>query len=138
MVDLVRNRLEVEAAPAPDTGSMRDDLVTVVKAFCEVLEGRRSTIFGLLPALLTAPDLAAALRDHVPRSGITGAAPPLGPAPRRGEQPEDADPGEIGTVAEALAWHRLLLTGQPLDGAFAEHTVDRVLLPLIHARAAES
>ncbi|GHH69612.1 TetR family transcriptional regulator [Streptosporangium violaceochromogenes] len=143
VVDLVRNHLEVEAAPTPGTGSMRDDLVTAVKAFCDVLEERRSTILGLLPALLTTPDLAAALRDNVPRSGVTGVtgvtgvAPPPGPASRRGEPPEGADPGEIRTIAEALAWHRLLLTDQPLDGAFAERAVDRVLLPLIHARAAE-
>ena len=73
----------------------------------------------------------------MPRSGVTGVAPPPGPASRRGEPPEGADPGEIRTIAEALAWHRLLLTDQPLDGAFAERAVDRVLLPLIHARAAE-
>ncbi|GAA3068785.1 TetR/AcrR family transcriptional regulator [Streptosporangium carneum] len=136
VVDLVCNHLEVEAAPPPDTGSMRGDLLAVVKGFCGILEQRHNMIFGLLPALLTTPELAAALRDKVPRPDITGITPLLDRARERGELPGGVDPGEVRTVAESLAWHRLLFTGRPLDDSFAEETVDRVLLPLLRSWSA--
>ncbi|WP_433256372.1 TetR/AcrR family transcriptional regulator [Streptosporangium sp. CA-135522] len=136
VVDLVCNHLEIDVAPPPDTGSMRGDLTAVVAGFCRTLEQRHSLVFGLLPALLTTPDLAAALREHVPRPDITGTTPLLDRARERGELPERIEPGEIRRVTEALVWHRLLILGKPLDEAFAEETVDRVLLPLIHAWSA--
>lgn len=133
VVDLVRNHLEIGVAPPPDTGSMRGDLVAVVGGFCRTLEQQHGLVFGLLPALLTTPGLAAALREHVPRPDITGTTPLLDRARDRGELPGRADPGEIRTVTEALVWHRLLIVGKPLDESFVADTVDRVLLPLIHA-----
>ncbi|ACZ86250.1 TetR/AcrR family transcriptional regulator [Streptosporangium roseum] len=133
VVDLVCNHLEIDVAPPPDTGSMRGDLVAVVAGFCRTLEQKHGLVFALVPALLTAPGLAAALRANVPRPDITGTVPLLDRARERGELPGGADPGEIRRVTEALVWHRLLITGEPLDGAFAEETVDRVLLPLIRA-----
>ncbi|MDP9862260.1 MULTISPECIES: TetR/AcrR family transcriptional regulator [Streptosporangium] len=133
VVDLVCNHLKIDVAPPPDTGSMRGDLVAVVAGFCRILEQQHSLVFGLVPALLTTPALAAALREHVPRPDITGTTPLLDRARERGELPGPVDPGEIRTVTEALVWHRLLITGKPLDENFVEETVDRVLMPLIHA-----
>ena len=34
-------------------------------------------------------------------------------------------------VCEALVWHRLLLSGEPLDDAFVTRTVDGIVLPLL-------
>ncbi|GAA4228579.1 AcrR family transcriptional regulator [Streptosporangium album] len=135
VVDLVCNHLEIDVTPPPDTGTMRGDLVAAVGGFCRTMEQKHGLVFGLLPAMLTTPELAAALRENVPRPDITGTTPLLARARERGELRGKADPGEIRTVTEALVWHRLLISGRPLDEAFVEDTVDRVLLPLIHAWA---
>jgi AcrR family transcriptional regulator len=132
VVDLVRNHLDAGPAPEPpDTGSLRDDLVSVYTAFCRTLEREHSLIVGLMPTLLTTPALADALRGNVPRPDITGTVPLLERAVERGELPASADPGRVRRVAEALVWHRLLITGERLDARFVAGTVDDVLLPLI-------
>ncbi|GAA2856267.1 TetR/AcrR family transcriptional regulator [Streptosporangium fragile] len=136
VVDLVCNHLESDVPAPPDTGSMRGDLVEVVAGFCRVVEQKHAMIFGLFTALLVSPELAAALRDHVPRPDITGTTPLLDRARERGELPGHVDPAEIRKVTEAMVWHRLFFTGRPLDRAFAEETVDRFLLPLIRAWSA--
>ncbi|MEU4405909.1 TetR/AcrR family transcriptional regulator [Streptosporangium sp. NPDC023963] len=133
VVDLICNHLEIEVAPPPDTGTMRGDLIEVVDGFCRILERRHSMIFGLFPALLTSPDLAAALRDNVPRADITGTTPLLDRARERGELPGPVDAAELRKVTEALVWYRLFFTGKPLDREFVEETVDRFLLPLFRA-----
>ncbi|GAA3137088.1 TetR/AcrR family transcriptional regulator [Planomonospora alba] len=132
VVDLVCNHLENETAPPPDTGSLRGDLVEAVTAFCEALERRHGVILGLFPALLGNPSLAAALREHAPRPDLTGSAPLLARARKRGEA-AGGDPSRLRVLIESLVWHRLLIGGRPLDRAFAEDAVDTVLLPLLRS-----
>ncbi len=51
-------------------------------------------------------------------------------AEARGELPPGADPKLILEVAPGVAlFHQI--SGEPLDAAFAEHLVDRVLIPLL-------
>jgi hypothetical protein len=48
----------------------------------------------------------------------------------RGEVPDGTDPELILEVAPGVAlFHQM--SGQPLDAAFAEHLVDRILIPLL-------
>ncbi|MBB2910147.1 AcrR family transcriptional regulator [Streptosporangium becharense] len=136
VVDLVCNHLQVDAPAPPDTGTMRGDLIEAVTGFCRTLEQKHSLIFGLFPALLNSPELAAALRDHVPRADITGTTPLLDRARERGELSGRVDPAEIKKITEATVWYRLFFTGDPLDRTFVEETVDRILLPLIRAWSA--
>ncbi|WP_433360313.1 TetR/AcrR family transcriptional regulator [Streptosporangium sp. CA-115845] len=133
VVDLICNHLEIDVVPPPDTGSMRGDLIGVVDGFCRILERKQAMIFGLLPAFLTSPELASALRDNVPRPDITGTVPLLERARERGELPGPVDPAELRKATEALVWYRLLFTGKPLDREFVEDTVDRFLLPLFRS-----
>lgn len=136
VVDLVCNHLETETSPEPpDTGSLRDDLAAVYTAFCRTLEYKHGLIIGLMPAVLTTPTLAEALRGNVPRPDITGTVPLLERAVARGELPGTVDAGRLREVAEAVVWHRLLIAGKPLDEPFVRDTVDGVLLPLISAWA---
>ncbi|GGS48859.1 TetR family transcriptional regulator [Planobispora rosea] len=135
VVDLVCNHLELDVPAPPDTGTMREDLVEAVTGFCDVLRRKHSMIVGLLPGLLTNPNLAGALRDNVHRPDITGTVPLLDRARERGELAGAIDPARLRTVVEALVWHRLLITGEPLDRTFVEGAVDGTLLPLIRSWA---
>ncbi|GII00319.1 TetR/AcrR family transcriptional regulator [Planobispora takensis] len=133
VADLICNHTKIDVPPPPDTGSMREDLVGAVTGFCEVLRRRHDMIFGLLPSLLTNASLAAALRGNLRRPDVTGTAPLIERARERGEPVGRIDPARLRTVVEALVWHRLLVTGEPLDREFAEEAVDGTLLPLIRS-----
>ncbi len=45
----------------------------------------------------------------------------------------DLDLDLLGAVGPALLYHRLVVTGEPVDPAFVDRVVDRVLLPLATA-----
>jgi len=63
--------------------------------------------------------------------GFAEASRLLERAAARGELAGPADPATVLDVCEALVWHRLLLTGEPLDEDFVARTVDHIVLPLL-------
>ncbi|MFC4592298.1 TetR/AcrR family transcriptional regulator [Sphaerisporangium corydalis] len=132
VVDVICRRFDPDTAEPPDTGTLRGDLVAVFAAFCRALERKHDLIVGLLPTLLSDLELANTLRAHLPSQDLSGVSILLDRARERGDLPSPVDPAEILPVAEALAYRRVFFTGRPLDDAFTTHSVDRVLLPLIH------
>jgi AcrR family transcriptional regulator len=113
----------------PELGNTRDELLAFVNAAVEVLG---STLMGrvmqgLVSELATDPELAQAFRDgavsvrgaEVERLVQRGIA--------RGDLRPDTDAGSAHELLLGPVYYRLLLTGQPLDRAFATRTVDAVL-----------
>jgi hypothetical protein len=56
-------------------------------------------------------------------------------AEQRGEIRKGAGTSVIAETASALLVQRWLLTGRPVDDAYAEEVLDSVVLPLIRAAA---
>jgi AcrR family transcriptional regulator len=113
----------------PELGNTRDELLAFVNAAVEVLG---STLMGrvmqgLVSELATDPELAQAFREgavsvrgaEVERLVQRGIA--------RGDLRPDTDAGSAHELLLGPVYYRLLLTGQPLDRAFATRTVDAVL-----------
>ena len=113
----------------PELGDTRRELLAFVNAAVEVLG---STLMGrvmqgLVSDLATDPELAQAFRDgavsvrdaEVERLVQRGIA--------RGDLRPDTDAGSAHELLIGPVYYRLLLTGQPLDRAFAKRTVDAVL-----------
>ncbi|MEV0974380.1 TetR/AcrR family transcriptional regulator [Microtetraspora glauca] len=130
VVDLICNRVEIDIPPAPDTGSLRGDLLAALGAICDAIGRRQQLIIGLVSAMLSSPELAGAVRDHMPGRDLSGLAYLLGNAVERGELTGPVDPRALFSVVEALVWRRLIVLGEPVDDAFMAEAVDRVLLPL--------
>ncbi|MFF3666706.1 TetR/AcrR family transcriptional regulator [Microtetraspora malaysiensis] len=130
VVDLVCNRLDIDLPPAPDTGSLRGDLLAALGAICSAIGHRHQLIIGLVSAMLSSPELAGAVRDHMPGRDLSGLEFLLGRAVERGDLPGPVDPRALFSVAEGLIWRRLIVLGEPLDDVFMADAVDRVLLPL--------
>jgi AcrR family transcriptional regulator len=131
MVAALIHRLARDHPPLPDTGSLRGDLLAGLTMFCRVVERKHAVVAGLTTAIRADPELGRLLRAQVVDPGFTEAGRLFERAAGRGELSRPVDPGALVEVCEALVWHRLLLSGEPLDDAFVVRTVDEVILPLV-------
>jgi len=131
MVAALMHRMALDYPPLPDTGSLRGDLVAGLRTFCRVVQRKHAVVAGLTTAIRTDPELGRLLRDRVVDPGFAEAARLFDRARARGEVIRDVEPSTLLEVCEALVWHRLLLSGEPLDDAFVARTVDGIVLPLL-------
>jgi len=113
----------------PELGDTRAELLAFVNAAVEVLG---STLMGrvmqgLVSDLATDPELAQAFRDRVVsvRDGEVERLVERGIA--RGDLRPDTDPETAHELLIGPVYYRLLLSGRPLNRAFAKRNVDAVL-----------
>jgi len=131
MVAALLHQLALDYPPLPDTGTLRGDLVAGLTTFCGVVRRKHALVAGLTTAIRTDPDLGRLLGDRIVDPGFAEARRLVERARARGEPVGDVDPATLLEVCEALVWHRLLLTGEPLDEDFVARTVDHIVLPLL-------
>jgi AcrR family transcriptional regulator len=132
VITAVRRHAGQPAIAAPDTGSLRSDLLAALQVMRSSLSGQdAAVILGLLTAMHRDPELAGALREQVldAKREVFGVV--VARAAARGDVPALADGALLAEVSSAVLFSRLLVTGEPLDDAFAEHLVDAVLLPAL-------
>jgi AcrR family transcriptional regulator len=133
----VRRHSAPPPEPAPGTGSLREDLLASLEAMRSSLAGQDTAlILGLMTAMRHDRELAAMVREQVldTKREVFGAA--VARAVARGELPAGADHTLLAEISSAMLLSRLLVTGEPLDAAFAQQLVDDVLLPLLrHQRS---
>lgn len=118
----------VQAAHAPDTGSLREDLHVMIGGLCTALS--RAPWAAFMPSLIDAaqrdPDFAqvhhrfASARTAPLREVLTRAV-------ERGELPAGVDQDELVDLLSGPVFYRRLISGDLLDQAYAERVVDRVL-----------
>lgn len=132
VTDLVYRRMHTEPQPIPDGGSLRADLIALCQAYRGAIERKLPVVVGLLPTLVSDPELARTFRAHVPEPSLEQAGQVLDRALERGELEREVSPAELMAVLEAMVWHRLLRAGETMDDAFLRATVDRTLLPLLN------
>ena len=113
----------------PDLGDTRAELLAFVNAAVKVLG---STLMGrvmqgLVSDLATDPELAQAFRDRVVsvRDGEVERLVERGIA--RGDLRPDTNPETAHELLIGPVYYRLLLSGRPLDRAFAKRNVEAVL-----------
>src|SRR6185295_9014445 len=123
VADAIRER-HAEAGQTPDTGSLRGDLLALVAIQTGQLLEDVHLACGLLSAMRTSPELAHVMQDHVIAEERARFAEVLARAGIEHVSPLFAD------IAGALIFTRVTITGEPVDHAFAEELVDRVLLPI--------
>ena len=120
------------ATAAPDTGSLRGDLISVLESMRANLAAQDAgVILGLLTAMRREPELAETVRQQVIDVKREAFEAVLGRAVERGAVPETIDRALLAEVSSALLFSRLFVTGGSLDRRFVVHLVDAVLIPLI-------
>jgi AcrR family transcriptional regulator len=113
----------------PELGDTRAELLAFVNAAVEVLG---STLMGrvmqgLVSDLATDPELARAFRDRVVSVRDAEVERLVERGIARGDLRPGTDPETAHELLIGPVYYRLLLTGQPLNGAFARRTVDAVM-----------
>jgi AcrR family transcriptional regulator len=133
VVDTISDLNRVEATP-PDTGSLEGDLRQMLRSLVAVITGPTgAATLSLLSTVPHQPALAEAFRNG-PLAVWRHAFEQIW---ARAEQRGEARPGLAGSViaetTSALLVQRWLLTGEPVDEAYADDVLDTVVLPLIRA-----
>src|SRR5215212_995923 len=131
VVDTISDLNRAEASPA-DTGSLEGDLRQMLRSLVAVITGPTgAATLSLLSTVPHQPALAEAFRNGPLAVWRQSFEEIWARAEERGE----VRPGVAGSVAaettSALLVQRWLLTGMPVDEAFADEVLDTVVLPLI-------
>jgi AcrR family transcriptional regulator len=136
VVDTISDLNRAEATP-PDTGSLEGDLRAMLRSLVSVITGPTgAATLSLLSTVPHQPALAAAFRNG-PLAVWRHTFEQIW---ARGEQRGEIRPGVAGSIAaettSALLVQRWLLTGEPVDDAFADEVLDTVVLPLLRSAGA--
>jgi AcrR family transcriptional regulator len=135
VVDTIAELHHLDGA-IPDTGSLESDLRALLHSLVNVVTGPLgAATLSLLSTVPHQPALAEAFRAGPIGAWRSAFDEVWERAEKRGEVRGDAGPLTAET-ASALVVQRWLLTGQPVDGAFADEVLDRVVLPLVRSTAA--
>lgn len=131
---LVRAAVEafVSEIAVPDTGSVREDLLTLEREAVRVYRGKPGRLMpGLVSAMARHPDLAKSVRRDFLRTRRGALRRVLVRGIERGELKEGIDLELALDFLGGPLFYRLLITGGPLNDALAEGVVDVMLHGLI-------
>ncbi|WP_354644159.1 TetR/AcrR family transcriptional regulator [Kitasatospora camelliae] len=115
--------------PVPDTGDVDEDLRQLAHQVYAVFTDAElgATPIALINAALRSDAGAAALHAFfAARHGQAAVVAARGV--ERGQLPPGTDPVEVVRAATAPLYHRLFLTGEPLDARTADHAAAAALL----------
>jgi AcrR family transcriptional regulator len=116
----------------PDTGTLRGDMVAMIKPH-SIEDGERKLqiMAGLASLLTSSPELADAVNAAIinPRAAVNRMF--LQRAIDRGEISHDVDIETLSMVSASMAAHRTLLQRKPIDRAFLISLIDGVILPAV-------
>jgi hypothetical protein len=116
----------------PDTGTLRGDLIAMIKPH-SIEDGERKLkiMAGLVSMLSRNPELAAAANLAIvePRAAVNRTL--MRRAVERGEISASCDIETLSLVSPSMAAYRVLILRQPVDRAFLISMIDGVLLPAL-------
>jgi len=125
-----KDDLSIDALP--DTGTLRGDLVAMIKPHSiQDSEKKMQIMAGLMSMLNSNPSLSEAAHAAIvePRASVNRFF--MQRAIDRGEIPADADIETLSLVSQAMGSYRTLLLRKPIDRAFIISVIDGVILPAL-------
>ena len=136
VVDTISDLNRAEAAPA-DTGSLEGDLRAMMRSLVSVITGPTgAATLSLLSTVPHQPALAHAFQDGPLAVWRQSFDEVWSRAEQRGEVRPGTGSSVIAEVPSALLVQRWLLTGRPVDEAYADEVLDTIVLPLVRSAAA--
>ncbi|PRI15669.1 TetR family transcriptional regulator [Mycobacterium shigaense] len=124
---------------APDTGSLRGDVIGLLREANKVRIGLAAQVFSQLGSLYRETGTSLADLSAFVRGGRDSAMEQaLQRAIDRGEIERDRVTERIGRLPADLWRHEILMTLRPLTDEAIEEIVDTIFLPLVGARMPES
>ncbi len=123
---------DVDYSQLPDTGTLRGDLVAMIKPHSiEDGEKKLQIMAGLTSMLSRAPELADAANAAIvePRASVNRLF--MRRAIERGEISPDCDIETLSLISPSMAAYRVLILRKPVDREFLISLIDGVLLPAV-------
>jgi AcrR family transcriptional regulator len=115
-----------------DTGSLRGDLLTALRAISRMMSGPTGQIMaGLMIAMQRDAELAETVRASMLEDKHQLVRHMLDRAIARGELSAGTDPEIFPEIAPALLFTRIFIQGRPADDAYLTHLTDDILIPLM-------
>jgi AcrR family transcriptional regulator len=123
------------AIPHEDTGSYRSDMLAILRGWAALFTGPEAPVLrAAIAAAAHDPELAATFRNDVLGWRKQEMAALLTRGIARGDVRADV-PVEIAReLGQSVLWHRLLVTGDPIDDDLVVQLVDDVLVPFVAPR----
>jgi AcrR family transcriptional regulator len=129
-------RIAHTAIPHADTGSYRGDMLAVLRGWVALFTGPQATVLrAVIAAMADDPELVEAFRTDVIGWRKQEMAALLARGVARGEVRADVPVDIVRELAQSVLWHRLLVTGDPIDDELAVQLVDEVLIPVVAPRS---
>lgn len=136
--NLVRDtllRTATAAIPHADTGTYRDDMLAVLRGWTNLFTGPMAPVLRSVIGAMAHDDvLMEAFRTDVIGWRKEEMAELLERGVARGQVRPDAPMDIVRELAQSVLWHRLLVTGDPIDDDLAVRLVDDILVPLVTPR----
>jgi AcrR family transcriptional regulator len=121
---------DLDPAAVPDTGTLRGDLVAMIKPpTIQDAERKARVMAGIASMISRSPELAATARAAIvePRLALNRLF--LRRARDRGEIPADVDIDLVATISMSMVTYRTLMLGAPATREFLIQLIDDVVLP---------
>src|SRR3954462_3685739 len=136
VVDTISDLNRAEATP-PDTGSLEGDLRVMLRSLVSVIPGPTGAApLALLSTVPHQPALAEAFQNGPLAVWRQSFNEIWARAEERGEGRKGVGTSVASETTSALLVQRWLLTGRPVNDAFADEVLDTVVLPLVRNGAA--
>jgi AcrR family transcriptional regulator len=116
----------------PDTGTLRGDLVAMIKPpTIRDAERKLRVMAGLISLIARNPELAEAARVAViaPRAAINRTF--LQRAIDRGEISPDVDIAMVSNISPSMVTYRTMMLAKPVDREFLISLIDKIILPSV-------
>ena len=128
-------RIATASIPHEDTGSYRGDMLAVLRGWVALFTGPPAAAArAMVAAMAHDAELAIAFRDGVIGWRKEEMAALLTRGIARGDVRADV-PLEIAReLGQSVLWHRLLITGDPVNDDLVVQLVDEVLVPFVAPR----
>jgi AcrR family transcriptional regulator len=136
VVAALQHRLPAEPDPIPDTGSLREDVLALLRRGAGLLDGVfGEAVRGLMVEALTEPERTARMRAGMFTSRDNLMRQILERAAARGDIPVTAITPLRVRFAPVLVDHHFLIYGAPIPDDVLRGIVDDLLLPLLTSAA---
>lgn len=117
--------------PSPDTGSFRGDMLAVLRGWAALFTGEGAALMrSVVMAVAADPALAATFRTDVIGMRKEEMNAIIARAIERGEVRTDLPVDLVRELGQSVLWHRLLISGDPINDDVVTRLVDEVLIPV--------
>ena len=132
VVDAVACMKSVDITTLPDTGTLRGDLVAMIRPHSiDDAQRKLKIMTGLLTMLSKDPELSDTAMAAIMQPRVEANTILLRRAVERGEIPASTDIETLAVVSQAMATYRVMILRKPVDRSFILSVIDGVILPAV-------